>query len=165
VFSKYDNKTRRRIYSLLSGVIDQNVKLGITDPKKITDNFIKEIRKKDMETWYSLRKYVDSIYFYNECISYVKSKLHIYIERYSSFSAKGRVTPEQAEYLTVLIERALKHKSYTIRMDGLKTLKELVTLLSKISVSNYIDAYKTILGWNKDSNKQSNPEPINEETN
>lgn len=153
MFDKYDEKIKRRIYSLLSREIDTNVKLGIVDAKKITENFTKEIQKKELETWISLREYVDSKYFYNECIRYVESRLDEYIERYGGFSVKGKVSQEQADYLVKLIERALKHKNYKIRMNGLEELNELVTMLSKNSASYFIDRYKDILGWTKNANR------------
>jgi hypothetical protein len=153
MFDKYNKKIKRRIYSLLSREIDTNVKLGITDAKKITENFTKEIQKKELDTWKSLREYVDSRYFYNECIKYVESRLDEYLKRYGGFSVKGKVSPEQADYLVMLIERALKHKNYNVRMNGLEELKELITMLSKNSASYFIDQYKGILGWNKSTDK------------
>ena len=155
MFDRYREKIKRRIYSLLSREIDTNVKLGITDAKKIAENFTKEIQKKELETWKSLREYVDSKYFYNECIKYIKSRLDEYIERYGGFSVKGKVSPEQADYLVNLIERAIKHKSYKVRMKGLEELKEVVTMLSKNSASYFIDQYKDILGWNNNDREKS----------
>lgn len=151
MFDKYEDKIRRRIYSLLSYSIDSSVKLGITDPKKIAENFIKEIQKKELDTWISLRQYIDSSYFYNECIIYIESKIGEYIERYKGDSEKGMVTPEQAEYLGTLIVKSIKHKDFKIRKSGFEELKEIITMLSKSSASRYIDDYKGILGWNKNN--------------
>jgi hypothetical protein len=162
MFERYDKKLRRRIYSLLSREIDTNVKLGITDAKKITENFTKEIQKKQLGTWISLREYIDSTYFYNECIKYIDSRLEEYVKRYGGFSIKGRVSPEQADYLVSLIERALKHRNYTTRMDALKELKSLVAMLTKSSASSYIDRYKTILGWDKSSKNSGNNNAVDE---
>ncbi|HKL41669.1 MAG TPA: hypothetical protein VJ962_03725, partial [Clostridia bacterium] len=153
LFEKYDEKTQRRIYSLLSREIDSNVKAGITKPEKIVEYFIKEIRKKDMDTWKSLRKYIDSTYFYKECIRYVESKIDEYIDRYGGYSQKGNVTEGQAKYLASLIEKTLKHEDYRTRMDGLDELRSLIKLISKSGASKYIDKYKTVLGWNDKENK------------
>lgn len=149
MFERYKTSIRRRIYSLLSSVIDTNVKLGIHDPKTITSNFIKEIQSKELDTWISLREYIDSTYFYNECIKYIELKIDGYIDRFKGETDKGVISQEQVDYLSTLISKSLKSKDYKIRSNGIKELKSIINLLSKVSASQYIDNYKDILGWNK----------------
>jgi hypothetical protein len=158
MFDKYDKKTQRRIKTLFCTIIDTNVKLGISEPKKITDNFLNEIRRKELDTWKSLREYLDSTYFYNQCVKYCEDKVEIYKDRYKEILDKGIATEGQVSYLTDLIEKSLKHSKYKIRMDGLEELRKLLATLSKGSASYYIKRYKNILGYskkNKDKNKDS----------
>jgi hypothetical protein len=166
MFEKYDKKTRRRIYSLLSVEIDTNVKLGIIEARNITDNFIKEIQKKELDTWISLRKYIDSKYFYDECIRYIDENISKYIDRYKGQLANSKVTDGQAKFLVNLIEKTVKHENYKVRMKGLELLQAMVCLLSKSSASHYIDIYKEVLDKAKTeiSNKEGEHERTNKET-
>ncbi|MBO8160693.1 MAG: hypothetical protein H0Z24_03570 [Thermosipho sp. (in: Bacteria)] len=147
MFDRYADSVKRRIYNLFSRVIDNHVKLGIEDPRRITDNFIAEIRSKKLDTWKSLEKYIDTKYFYDQCIQYAEQKVDEYKERYGRISNKGRVTTGQIDFLTDLIEKSLKHKKYKVRMAGLEKLKDILRMLSKSSASKYIDVYREILGY------------------
>lgn len=140
---------------MFSKVIDTNIMLGIKDEKKITENFIKEIRNNKLETWTSLEKYIDSKYFYYQCVKYVKQRKAEYIDRYKAISDKGRLTDGQINFLKSLIEKALKHKDYTVRMKGLDELEKLLNLLSKSSGGYYIDRFKDILGYTVNNSKNT----------
>lgn len=163
MFDKYDDKTRRRIYSLLSRTIDTNVKLGIHDPARIVDNFIKEINNKQLETWQSLKIYVDSKYFYNQALFYTQKNLQEYIDRYSYISDKGRITKEQVEYLADLIRKAITHKNYKVRTQGRNELKRILYMLSKSTGGEYIDKYKSILNFKDIEKKEEIKNNIDQE--
>lgn len=149
MFQRYEDKVRRRIFSLFCTVIDTNVKHNITEPQKITENFISEIQNKNLESWKSLREFIDSKYFYDECIKYAANKIVEYKNRYKETTERGKITDGQVAYLAILIERGLKHKDYKIRMAAIEEQKKLLTLLSKGSASHYINSFKGILGYNK----------------
>lgn len=157
MFVKYDGKTRRRIYSLLSRTLDNNVKLGIDEPLKITDNFIKEIRGKKMATWTSLVELCDSKYFHDECVKYVTEKIGEYKSRYGPLSSKGKISEGQLGYLADMIERSLKHPDYLIRVNSKAELKNIITLLSKSSAGIFIEKYREILGENLKEKIQVTP--------
>lgn len=154
MFERYDEKVRRRIFSLFSSVIDTNVKLGIIDGKRITDNFIKDIRNKKIDTWQSLQEFIDSKYFYDQCTRYAEEKIPEYKERYGLITDKGKITEGQIKYLRQLIERSVKHEDYKIRMDASNELNHILEMLTKSSGAFYIDKFKELLGYSKDNKEE-----------
>ena len=148
-FIKYNETIRKRIPMLFSQVIDHDVIVGIRDPQTMTEHFLKQIRTKELETWQSLRPYLSSTHFYNECVAYADERIPEYVARYCYTEDAGKPTDGQLNFLSGLISNALRHRNEGVREKGLEEMKEILKLLSKSGNSHYIDRFISLLGYLK----------------